>query len=91
VLFRGRIGESFGYTETGCIVEKRVGYTEAGCCIEEPRRRCVGRRGLDALLHIYIIFISVYLLLYLNICHRAGRRVVAEIEGGGLTRTAAVT
>jgi hypothetical protein len=80
VPFRGRIGESFGYTETGCIVEERLGYTEAGCCIEVQRRRCVGRRGLDALKHIYIIFMSVYLLQYLNICHREARRVVAEIE-----------
>jgi hypothetical protein len=61
VLSHGRIGESFGYTETGCIVE-RVGH-KAGCCIEvrEQRRRCVGRRGLDVLLHIYFISMSAYL------------------------------
>jgi hypothetical protein len=62
-LLRGRIGEMIGHTETGCIVEERVGH-KAGCCIEVrgQRRRCVGRRGLDALLHNYIISISVYLL-----------------------------
>lgn len=46
------IVERVDYTETGYIVEKEVGYTETGCCTEEQSRRRAGRRDLDALKHI---------------------------------------
>ena len=88
---RGRIGERIDHTEAGCI-EERVGHIEAGCVghteVREHRGHCVGRRGLHALLHIYIISVSVYPLYITTSAMEGVVELGSKFDAGGLTRAA---
>jgi hypothetical protein len=75
VLALVRIGERAGHTEAGCIVAR------------EERRRCVDRRGLDAL-HIYFTSMLVCIPHISTSAMEGFVGLWSKFEVGGLTRIA---